>query len=99
MKSLYSILFALWGVAALADPSFWKHEWPNTDFSVTSIENWVEIMSGGPGRDGIPALIDPEFEPVGAKRAWRTRGCDRAGDTGRGARLSAALSHVARNCE
>ena len=73
MKSLYSILFALWGVAALAEPGFWKHEWPNTDFSVTSVENWVEIMSGGPGRDGIPALIDPEFEPVGAKSGLGAR--------------------------
>ena len=73
MKSLYSILFSLWGVAALAAPSFWKHEWPNTDFSVTSVENWVEIMSGGPGRDGIPALIDPAFEPVGAKSGLGAR--------------------------
>ena len=73
MKSLYSILFALWGVAALAEPGFWKHEWPNTDFSVTSVENWVEIISGGPGRDGIPALIDPEFEPVGAKSGLGAR--------------------------
>lgn len=73
MKSFYSILFSLWGVAALADPSFWKHEWPNTDFSVTSVENWVEIMSGGPGRDGIPALFNPEFEPVGAKSGLGAR--------------------------
>ena len=73
MKSLYSILFSLWGVAALADPSFWKHEWPNTDFSVSSVENWVEIMSGGPGRDGIPALVDPEFEPVAAKSGLGAR--------------------------
>ena len=46
---------------AAADPDFWKFEWPNTDFETTSVENWVEILSGGPPRDGIPALDDPSF--------------------------------------
>lgn len=45
--------------AAQADPNFWKHEWPNTDFGTSSIDNWVEIMSGGPPKDGIPAVDDP----------------------------------------
>ncbi|SFM27146.1 DUF3179 domain-containing protein [Shimia aestuarii] len=48
-------------VPANADPEFWKHEWPDTDFSRTSVENWVEILSGGPPKDGIPALSDPQF--------------------------------------
>ncbi|MFY0618176.1 MAG: DUF3179 domain-containing protein [Shimia sp.] len=46
---------------AAGDPSFWKHEWPETDFSNTTVPNWVEIMSGGPPKDGIPALSDPQF--------------------------------------
>ncbi|MCT4557430.1 MAG: DUF3179 domain-containing protein [Pelagimonas sp.] len=50
--------------AASADPSFWRHEWPETDFSKTSIGNWVEIMSGGPPKDGIPALDDPKYRAV-----------------------------------
>lgn len=58
---LLATAMALSGAAALADPNFWRHEWPNTDFTVTSIENWVEIMSGGPPKDGIPALDDPTF--------------------------------------
>ncbi|HCP81182.1 MAG TPA: hypothetical protein DIT67_06180 [Octadecabacter sp.] len=49
---------------AAADPNFWKFEWPNTDFETTSVENWVEILSGGPPRDGIPALDDPTFIEV-----------------------------------
>ncbi|SMX32096.1 DUF3179 domain-containing protein [Octadecabacter ascidiaceicola] len=49
---------------AVADPNFWKHEWPNTDFETTSVENWVEVLSGGPPRDGIPALDDPTFIDV-----------------------------------
>jgi len=47
--------------SAAADPSFWKYEWPNTDFELTAIENWKEILSGGPPKDGIPALRDPQF--------------------------------------
>ncbi|KMW56717.1 hypothetical protein AIOL_001672 [Candidatus Rhodobacter oscarellae] len=44
-----------------ASPQFWQHEWPNTDFATTSVENWGEILSGGPPKDGIPALSDPQF--------------------------------------
>ncbi len=50
--------------AASAEPALWKREWPNTDFEVTSVENWREIMSGGPPRDGIPALDAPGFIAV-----------------------------------
>ena len=46
---------------AVASPEFWKHEWPQTDFETTSVESWVEILSGGPPKDGIPALDDPQF--------------------------------------
>ena len=46
--------------SANANPDFWRFEWPHTDFENTSIENWVEIMSGGPPKDGIPALNDPD---------------------------------------
>ena len=46
---------------ASASPEFWQHEWPKTDFEKTTVENWVEIMSGGPPKDGIPALSNPKF--------------------------------------
>ncbi len=49
---------------AAASPEFWRSEWPNTDFEQTSVESWVEIMSGGPPKDGIPALDNPTFVPV-----------------------------------
>ncbi len=52
------------GGGALADPNFWRHEWPETDFSNTSVPSWIEIMSGGPPKDGIPALSDPNFGAV-----------------------------------
>ncbi|MBD3679618.1 MAG: DUF3179 domain-containing protein [Rhodobacteraceae bacterium] len=50
--------------SAWAEPEFWKYEWPRTDFTTTSIENWSEIISGGPPKDGIPALNDPSFIAV-----------------------------------
>ena len=50
--------------AAVSNPSFWKGEWPDTDFSTTSVDDWSEILSGGPPKDGIPALSDPTFIPV-----------------------------------
>jgi hypothetical protein len=46
-----------------ADPSSWKREWPRTDFSRHSID-YSEVLSGGPPKDGIPAIDHPHFVPV-----------------------------------
>lgn len=56
MRKFFLAIAMIWAGALGADPSFWQHEWPKTDFSKTTIGNWTEIMSGGPGKDGIPAL-------------------------------------------
>ena len=61
---LISTVFALVSTVGWADPTFWKHEWPNTDFSVTNVPSWIEILSGGPPKDGIPALSEATFIPV-----------------------------------
>lgn len=37
-----------------------RRAWPDTDFSRTSID-LREIISGGPGKDGIPAIDQPRF--------------------------------------
>ncbi len=58
---------------AAATPDRWRGEFPLTDFATTSIADWSEIVSGGPPRDGIPALSDPSFLPV----ARETRLSDR----------------------
>lgn len=58
---------------AAADPSFWRNEWPKTDFSNTTIENWVEILSGGPPKDGIPAIMTPTFKPVSEEQSIAAR--------------------------
>ncbi|MEM7521437.1 MAG: DUF3179 domain-containing protein [Pseudomonadota bacterium] len=59
--------------AALAEPSRWRSEWPSTDFDTTSISNWAEIMSGGPPKDGIPAIDAPSFQRVENKRGLGER--------------------------
>ena len=48
---------------ANADPEFWKSEGWKTDFT-RSVIDLDEIMSGGPPRDGIPPIDDPQFTPV-----------------------------------
>ena len=62
------LLAAGLGVAAQAaqdPPSDWKREWPDTDFSASHVQ-FGEIMSGGPPKDGIPAIDRPRFVPANA---------------------------------
>ena len=47
----------------LADPARWQAEFPLTDFSRASVP-LHEIISGGPPRDGIPAIWDPVMVPA-----------------------------------
>lgn len=61
-------VFGFWGIRpAFADNvlSSWKREWPRTDFSKANID-FSEIMSGGPPKDGIPAIDNPQFRAVSA---------------------------------
>jgi hypothetical protein len=45
----------------LADPVSWRLEWPRTDFSKHSVP-FAGFKSGGPPKDGIPAIDAPRFE-------------------------------------
>ena len=47
-------------VSARADPNRWRAEWPRTDFSRHSVP-FEQIFSGGPPKDGIPAIDNPKF--------------------------------------
>jgi len=51
--------------SAHAGPEAWKHEWPRTDFSKSSVD-FDDILSGGPPKDGIPAIDNPQFKPASA---------------------------------
>ena len=66
MKSILVVITVLLSGAtsAAASPEFWRSEWPRTDFESTIVERWSEIRSGGPPKDGIPALSDPRFVRV-----------------------------------
>jgi hypothetical protein len=71
-------LMALFGVSVdaglgtlLADPISWRLEWPRTDFSRHGVQ-FAEIKSGGPPKDGIPAIDAPRFERLarGKPMGW-----------------------------
>ncbi|TVR95315.1 MAG: DUF3179 domain-containing protein [Rhodospirillales bacterium] len=48
---------------AQAQPQAWVREWPDTDFSKSSVD-FAEILSGGPPKDGIPSIDNPRFRPA-----------------------------------
>lgn len=58
------IAFSCGVTSAHAQAPYWEYEWPETDFSNTTISDWGQIISGGPGKDGIPALTNPAFIPA-----------------------------------
>ena len=60
----------VWPVAAAV--SDWSREWPRTDFSKASVP-LGEIMSGGPPKDGIPAVDRPEFVDARASQGLSPR--------------------------
>jgi len=64
----FFVALALNAAVVLANPSVWRSEWPQTDFSRTTIKEWSEILSGGPPKDGIPAIDAPKFLRVQSER-------------------------------
>ncbi len=60
---LLSVLLLAAGPLA-AQPAEWLAEWPRTDFD-KRIVDLSEIVSGGPPKDGIPAIDEPRFRPAG----------------------------------
>jgi hypothetical protein len=52
-----------------APPSSLTYSDWRTDFGRRTVE-WDEIASGGPPKDGIPAVDDPQFEPVETAAGW-----------------------------
>ena len=47
----------------------WEEEWPDTDFSRHTVP-LNEIDSGGPPKDGIPAIDAPRFVTPAAAKRW-----------------------------
>ncbi len=67
------LLAAVWwllestGLVHAQLPAAW--EWPQTDFD-TAIVDLDEIVSGGPPKDGIPAIDNPSFISVSEASTW-----------------------------
>ena len=53
------------GVRLRFNPAYW----PDTDFTIHSVD-YIEVLSGGPPPDGIPAIDDPVFESVNEADEW-----------------------------
>lgn len=64
-RLLFTALMALLLIdPAAASSENWRAEgWIATDFSRSEVQ-WQEIQSGGPPKDGIPAIDDPQFASV-----------------------------------
>jgi len=63
LKYLAFVAAVIAAAPAIAQVTFWENEWPITDFEKSSI-NYVDVISGGPPKDGIPALASVAFLPV-----------------------------------
>ncbi len=59
VRFLFALCLVFWASVVSANP-FLTAGWPNTDFSKTTVD-LGEIRSGGPGKDGIPAVWSPRF--------------------------------------
>ena len=72
MKRVISVLLLL-AATGLANAQSHGYlptgEFPKTDFSITSID-FNSILSGGPPRDGIPAIDRPKFVSIDMAREW-----------------------------
>jgi len=68
-RKLFWAAALLLSVTASAQTPSDRREWPKTDFSKRTVE-LSEIESGGPPKDGIPAIDRPRFVGTQAARAW-----------------------------
>lgn len=74
MRIVLAALLVLFAVPALAAeiPARWERDWPKTDFSKITVDP-AEIFSGGPPKDGIPAITDPAMIPAASEGALDPR--------------------------
>ena len=63
LKLLAIVASLLTAAPVLSQFAFWQNEWPITDFENSSID-FIDVISGGPPKDGIPALASVAFITV-----------------------------------
>ena len=67
-----AVIFALASSLAWSNPSRWVHEWPNTNFSIHSVD-LAEIRSGGGRRKTeFPRLTTLHSFPLQTKTGFMT---------------------------
>jgi Protein of unknown function (DUF3179) len=68
---MFSALLGAMVGSSFAEPAGWRLEWPRTDFSKHDV-SFAGIKSGGPPKDGIPAIDAPRFERLvgGKPKEW-----------------------------
>lgn len=72
MRLALAVTLALAAVAVQADPRL-ARDWPKTDFSC-AVMDLPEVISGGPRKNGIPAIDRPRHIAVAREtRAWPVR--------------------------
>ena len=68
--SLIAFLYMIWALSVFAAPPFPDMEnWQKTDFSIHSVP-LEEMIEGGPGKDGIQSIDEPEFEIISEALKW-----------------------------
>jgi hypothetical protein len=68
-RRLVGLLALIFAGTASAQTSWDRVQWPKTDFARRTVE-LREIQSGGPPKDGIPAIDRPRFVSPEAAQAW-----------------------------
>jgi hypothetical protein len=71
MIAAVAVLLPLHALAAEV-PARWQWDWPQTDFSRIAVDPG-EILSGGPPKDGIPAITGPEMIPAADEASLDSR--------------------------
>ena len=66
MRAFLAALVLCWAIPTAADD---RRGWPKTDFTNRTVE-LAEIESGGPPKDGIPAIDRPRFVGTPVARVW-----------------------------
>lgn len=61
--SILGVATAPMSAHADSPPAAWESAWPQTDFTIHSVP-YSDILSGGPPKDGIPSIDNPQFIPV-----------------------------------
>ncbi len=68
-RAALAAVLLLAATAAAAQTPGDRAAWPRTDFSKRSVD-LAQIDSGGPPKDGIPAIDRPRFTTIAAANAW-----------------------------